>query len=65
LNRERLAAAEEEFVKILRRMAKIGLLVMLGVQLSGCIIVPLHGWGYRHGDYDHGGYEHEHGGYRH
>ena len=36
-----------------RRLAKLGLLLVLGVQLAGCIIVPLHGWGheYGHGDY--------------
>ena len=40
----------------LRRMAKLGLVVVLGMYLSGCIIVPLHGWGHGHEYYDHGGY---------
>ena len=46
---------------MLRRFARLGVLVVLGSMLGGCIILPLHGWGH--------GYEHEHShedfGYRH
>ena len=41
---------------MLRRLAKLAVLVVVGVYLSGCVIVPLHGWGY-------GGYGHDRGGY--
>lgn len=34
-------------MKNMRRLVKLGLLVVLGAFLGGCVVVPLHGW--RHG----------------
>lgn len=31
----------------LRRLAKLGVLVVLGATLAGCYVVPI-GWGHRH-----------------
>jgi hypothetical protein len=51
-------------VKNVRRLARLGMLVMWGSFLGGCVFVPLHGWGHGHerggyerGGYDRGGYE--------
>ena len=49
-------------MKLLRRLAKLGGLVVMASYLAGCVIVPLHGWGHGYGHEDRGGYG-EHGGY--
>ena len=41
---------------MLRRLAKLGVLVLVGSYLSGCIVVPLHGWGHGYRHEDRGGY---------
>ncbi len=43
-------------VNTLRRLAKLGVLVLVGSYLSGCIVVPLHGWGHGDRHEDRGGY---------
>jgi hypothetical protein len=55
-------------MKNMRRLARLGLLVVLGTLLGGCVIVPLHGWGHgnEHGGYERGGYDrggYDRGGY--
>jgi hypothetical protein len=49
-------------VKNMRRLVKLGLLVLLGSLLGGCIVVPLHGWGGREHRYerDYGGNYYRH-----
>jgi hypothetical protein len=46
-------------VKNVRRLARLGLLVVMGTVLGGCVIAPLHGWGHGHGrgGYERGGYD--------
>jgi len=39
-------------VNLIRRCAKVALLALLASSLSGCIVVPLRGWGHEH----HGGH---------
>jgi len=43
------------FVKLLRRIAGLCLALGMAAALSGCIIVPLHGWGHGH-EHGHEGY---------
>lgn len=43
---------EEIFVNMLRRLAKLALVLVMGSYLVGCIIAPHGGWGHgRHGGY--------------
>ena len=49
-------------MNMLRRLAKLAALLVLGAYLSGCVIVPLHGWGHGEWHGERGGYG-DHGGY--
>jgi hypothetical protein len=42
-------------MQMLRRLAKLAVLVVLGAYLAGCCIAP-HGWGHERGGYERGGY---------
>lgn len=42
-------------MNMLRRFAKLGLLVVLGASVVGCCVAPPYGWGHRvHGGYYQG-----------
>jgi hypothetical protein len=53
---------QETDVNGLKRLAKLGLVLVLGSYLVGCVIAPHGGWGHGHHS-DHGGYS-ERGGER-
>jgi len=53
---------EENFVNGLKRLAKLGLVLVIGSYLVGCVIAPHGGWGHgrHHGSGGYGGHGHRH-----